>query len=204
LTSRRRAVLTQPTDLHDVVGLGFVHSIEFPAADDDVRRVRAGAFAKASAGEHLVVGSATRDEFSWELINRMIVTEPRLDSEPVGVETLVEGGHVTDSALILAPSLLNSATALAQAGHHANAAVILARTGLSVVADIHEAAELLNRHHLAVVAAVAVTSGRHRWRKWRRFAEAFGVGRDPQRPWPLIDVLEDEIAGTRRLRRSQP
>jgi hypothetical protein len=150
-----------------------------------------------------MVVSATANEFSWELINRVIVTEPRLDSVPVNINALADGATIADGAMILEPSLLKTPTALPTAGPLADAAVILARTGLSVVAEIGEAADLLRRQGIAVLGAVVVTSPSHRWRKWRRFADAFGVGRNPERPWPVIDVLEEEIARTRRGRKSQ-
>jgi hypothetical protein len=169
-------------------------------------KMSAGSVWKRSPKQLPVTNSswpATGDQFSWELINRVIVTEPRLDSGPVAVEARVDGGVIKASAMILAPSLLKNPGALPVAGRHADAALILARAGPSVVADIEETVDLLRQRGFAVLGAVVVTSGSHRWRKWRRFAETFGVGRNPERPWPVIDVLEDEIARTRRGRKSQ-
>jgi hypothetical protein len=180
-------VLSDPTDLRHLVGPGFVLSIDFPASDDEVRRLRADMFATLTTGERLLVASAAKDDFSWELINRVLVTQPPLGS-----------GSGARDTLVLAPALLSENAGLQSAQDHARAAVILARPTVSMLAEVEKVAGVLRQQGFSLLGAVIVSSSRYRWRKYRRFAETFGVSRDPERPWPVIDILEEELARVRR------
>jgi hypothetical protein len=123
------------------------------------------------------VTSATADDFSWELISRLVMTAPRPD--------------LTPERLILLPGFGGDAGT-------ARTAVVLARGGVTRPehrADVHAA---LERQHIPVTAEVTVTCGRYRWRRWQRYAKTMGIWRDPDRPWPVIDVLEEENARMHR------
>jgi hypothetical protein len=105
-----------------------------------------------------------------------------------------ERAHVNtgEFALLLLPSLLGDASRLAEARQYTHDAVILVRKNVTAIADVDTLAQLFLASGFTIRAVVIVDGEKRRWRKWRRFARAYGVWSDPERPWPAIDVLDDE------------
>jgi hypothetical protein len=189
-------------DLRDVVVEKGVHVVDLPVSEGELRRLRTELFETAQPGDRFLVGSTSAADFSWELMNRLIVTEPAPNNSPDTPEIVEDGARVNnaESAFLPLPSLLGDASRLEEAHRHTQNAVILVRRNTTPIADIDALARLLRASGFTILGVVIVHSEQGRWRKWRRFARAYGVGSDPERPWPTIDVLEEEKIRTARPR----
>jgi hypothetical protein len=190
-------------DLREIVVENGVHVVELPVSEGELRRLRTELFENALPGDRFLVGSTSTADFSWEFMNRLIVTEPALNNSPVRPETIEKGARLNnaESAFLPLPSLLGDASRLEDAHRHAQGAVILVRKNMTAIADVEALAVLLRASGFTIRGVVIVHSEQARWRKWRRFARAYGVGSDPERPWPTIDVLEEEKIRTARPRK---
>jgi hypothetical protein len=194
--------VAKASDLDNLFAEGCVHLVELPAPDEDLQRLRAAVFATAAPGDPLLITSTKRNDFSWELINRLIINEPGLGSASDLVEIDEEGGNLgNDCTVLLLPSVLADTDRLTDARPYTENAVILTRRNVSLTDDVAALSQLLRRHGLTIRGVVVVDSKPSRWRKWRRFARGYGFGSDPEHPWPAIDVLDEENARTRRTRK---
>jgi hypothetical protein len=181
-----------------------IHNVGLPASEEDLRRLHTEIFATTRPRDPLLMASTSGSDFSWELVNRLISMQPRSCNGPDLVHMVEEGTSVGDGefALLLLPSSLSDASRLSAARRHTQDAVILVRGNTTPIADVDALARLLHAADFTIRGVVIVHSEQARWRKWRRFARAYGVGADPERPWPTIDVLEEEKIRTARPRRS--
>jgi hypothetical protein len=193
----------QENDLCDLFPQNDVYFVNLPAAEEDLHRLRAGVFATARSGDRLLITSATSGDFSWELVNRLIVSEPALGGDSDQVEIVEEGDQLRnpDCTMLLFPSLLDDTSRLGDGRQYTENAVILARRDVSLISDIADLAQRLRTYRFTVRGVVVADCNARRWRKWRRFARAYGVCSDPEHPWPAIDVLDEENARTGRTRR---
>jgi hypothetical protein len=187
-------------DLRNVVTEGCVHLVDLPASEEDLRRLRTAVFAIARPRDRLLIASTSNSDFSWELMNRLIFTEPTLSGASDIVKMVGEGARVSNGefALLLMPSLLGDASRSEDARRYTHNAVVLARKNITAIADVDALAQLFQASGFTIRAVVIVDCEQRRWRKWRRFARAYGVWSDPERPWPAIDVLDDEMIRTAR------
>ena len=193
---REHPTVDQVSDLVELFAERCVHVVDLPVPDEDVRRLRAMVFGTETQGDRLLIASTTSNDFSWELINRLISAEPRLDSASDLVELVGEGDSPgnSDSTMLLFPSPLADINKLKDTRHYAEKAVILARRHVSLISDIEALSQLLRTYGFTIRGVVVAHSKPSRWRKWRRFARAYGVWSDPEHPWPAIDVLDEENA----------
>lgn len=200
--SERRAV-GKAIDLYHLFAESCVHHVDLPAPDEDLHRLRTGVFATAAPGDRVLITSTTSSDFSWELVNRLIVTEPTSSSASDLVEIVEEGGRIRnpDRTVLLFPSLLADTNRLKDARDYTENAVILTRGNVSLTSDVAALAQLLRTYGFTIRGVVVVYCKPCRWRKWRRFARAYGVWSDPEHPWPAIDVLDEEVIRTGRTRK---
>jgi hypothetical protein len=199
---RDNRTVGKATDLEDLFPQNDVHFVNLPAAEEDLQRLRTGVFATARSGDRLLITSATSGDFSWELVNRLIVSEPALGIDSDLVEIVEEGARLRnpDCTMLLFPSLLDDTSRLRDGRQYTENAVILARRDVSLISDIADLAQGLRTYRFIVRGVVAADCNARRWRKWRRFTRAYGVCSDPEHPWPAIDVLDEENARTGRAR----
>lgn len=201
MTNERREV-REAADVSAILEEGCVYIVDLPASVGELSRLHAEVFATARPSDPLLMAGTSGSDFSWELVNRLIFTQPTLCNARDLVQTVDEGASVGDGefAVLLVPSSLGDASVLGDARRHTQNAVILIRKNTTPVADVDALARLLNALDFTIRGVVIVHSEQARWRKWRRFASAYGVWSDPERPWPTIDVLEDEKMRTARPR----
>jgi hypothetical protein len=192
----------EAADITALFAEGCVHTVDVPASEGDLRRLHTELFATARPSDPLLMASASGSDFSWELVNRLIFTQPTFCNAADLVQVVDEGARVGDRefALLLLPSSLGDDSRLDDARRHTQNAVILVRRNTTPITDVDALARLLHASGFTIRGVVIVHSEQTRWRKWRRFARAYGVWSDPERPWPTIDVLEDEKIRTARPR----
>jgi hypothetical protein len=188
-------------DLHATFPDGrVIGPVDLAGPDEQLCRL----FAELTSPTSLLIASPSAGDFSWEFVNRLISREPRLTAEPaVDVMGDVIRLSSQDFALALLPALLSDQHGLTSAHEFAEHVVIMVRKGITRVAEVGALAKLLGAVGFTVHAVVIVESEHRRWRKWRRFAHTYGVWADPERPWPAIDVLDEEMARSARSRRSR-
>jgi len=184
------------SDLFELFAERCVHLVDLPVPDEDVRRLRTTVFGTGTPGDRLLIASTTSNDFSWELINRLIAAEPGFGSAPDLVEVVGEGDSPgnSDSTMLLFPSPSADTDKLQDTRHYVEKAVILARRHVSLKSEIGALSQLLRTYGFTIRGVVVVHSKPSRWRKWRRYARAYGVWSDPEHPWPAIDVLDEENA----------
>jgi hypothetical protein len=197
-----RREVREAADISALFEEGCIYIVDLPASEGELRRLHTEVFATARPSEPLLIASTSGSDFSWELVNRLIFTQPTLCTARDLVQIVDEGAGVGDGefAVLLMPSSLGDASVLGDARRRTQNAVILIRGNATAIADIDALARLLNASGFTIRGVVIVHSEQARWRKWRRFASAYGVWSDPERPWPTIDVLEDEKIRTARPR----
>ena len=174
-------------DVSDLFAEKCVHLVELPASDDILHRLWTNVFDGMTPGHRLLITSPSHHDFSWELVNRLILAK-RLLGNTVG----------DDHAPLVLPSLLKDPKELTQARPDLSGVVILVRRNLTPIADVSALEHVLTTTGFTIGGVVIVDCDRGRWRRWRRFAQNYGVGSDPDRPWPIIDVLEAEKRRTPR------
>jgi hypothetical protein len=193
-------VVRTPDDLHSVFAADLVYAIALPATASALDLLGARIFGAVPTGPVLMT-SASPVDFSWELVNHLI--RGRAELGPANAVELVEpGSRAGDdpAALVLVPSLLEDDTRVRAAQPQPRSGVVLVRANSTTVADVDTVAHRLGAAGVTVRAAALVDGDRSRWRRWRRFTHTYGVQADPDRPWPIIDVLEEEKARTARAK----
>ncbi|MBJ7339114.1 hypothetical protein [Mycolicibacterium sp.] len=136
--------------------------------------------------------SASDADFSWELTNKLILTTPTVEEVDAAECSATARFGSADSVISLIPALLDDPARLPDDLPGPRCAVILARKNATTIAEVDAVAQLITKVGFTIRAVVIVDCDNRRWRRWRRFSLAFGVGSDPERPWPTIDVLEEE------------
>lgn len=179
--------------------------VDISLSSDALQFLTAELSAISRRSERLLIASSSGEEFSWELANRLMTSEPRLSAADV-VDTVGDVVTIRGRALtvVLAPSLLAEPEGLERVRESTDCAVILLRKDVTRVGDVEALARRLDAAAFRVSAVAIIEAGHRRWRKWRRFARTYGVLSSAERPWPRIDVLDQETRRTSRSRRSEP
>jgi hypothetical protein len=182
-----------PDDLRAVCASECVHTVDLPVSDDALRQLMTDVLGDASTSRTCLIASTHSSDFSWGLVNRMIRARPG-EAGADDVRVVERGADVEDCAAVmwLLPSLLGDTERAVAVYRYTQTAVILVRRGRTLVGDVAAVAHLLETSGFTIRAVVLVADENSAWRTWRRFAQAYGVWSDPESPWPVIDVLEDE------------
>lgn len=191
---RRHPTVRKADDLR--TSLPSVYVTETTDSPTDLRRMQVVLFTGPKATRRLLVAGPRRSPAPGTYCAAMVgsLSDRGIDATDVTAAELLDGfdigSHATELVLIQADSVLEAGHLVPAIAARCPTAVIVAHRNHTYLADVIELHKLLGANGIEVRAVVIL-------RKVKGFA-APAKARAEDDPWPTIDVLEAELAGSAR------